>query len=289
MLKRVFIAIFIFLIIVVALTGYGLFRSRQEAAERARLRQNAKAPDEQITIIEGWGAKDIGEMLGKKGILQPAEFMSAQKNFDSSGYPALASKPAKADLEGFLFPDTYRIAAGPNLATSTIAQGILKKLLDNFSLKFTEQMREDAAAKGRSIYEIVTLASIIEKETGRNVTSAAGREALDEERKIIAGIFYNRLEIGMALESDATVNYITGKNDPAVLNSDTEIDSPYNTYKYRGLPPGPICNPSLSSLLAAIYPKDNNYVYFLHAQPNGQVYYAKTYEEHLANKQKYLR
>jgi UPF0755 protein len=284
MLKR-FLVGFIILIAVVALAGYGVFRYRTALRQQ---RQSARAPEQQITIIEGWTSKDIAGMLSEKGILQPADFLQAQKNFDTGSYLALSSKPADADLEGFLFPDTYRIAVYPGASSTTIASQILEKLLNNFNAKFTPTMRRATAARGYSVYQIVTLASIIEKETGRAVTTPEQKQSLDDERKTIAGIFYNRLEAGMPLESDATVNYVTGKTDAAVLNQDTLAESPYNTYRYKGLPPGPICNPSLSSLLAAVYPNATDYFYFLHAQPSGQVVYGKTYEQHLKNKQKYL-
>jgi len=130
-----------------------------------------------------------------------------------------------------------------------------------------------------SVFDIVTLASIVEKESG----------ASQQDREIIAGIFYNRLNAGMALESDATVNYVTKKKTPAISQADTQLDSPYNTYKYPGLPPGPISNPSLGSLMAALYPQKTDYVYFLTDPKTDRAVFAKTYDEHLANKQKYLK
>ena len=116
-----------------------------------------------------------------------------------------------------------------------------------------------------------------------------GQFLLDEERRIVAGIFYNRLNAGMALQSDATINYFTGKNDPSPLLEDLEKNSPYNTYKNRGLPPTPIGNPSLSSITAVLNPTNTDYFYFLHKQPSGEPVYSRTFEEHVANKQKYLK
>ena len=110
----------------------------------------------------------------------------------------------------------------------------------------------------------------------------------DEDRKIAAGIFYNRLKMGKALQSDATINYITAKKETQPSLKDLEIDSPYNTYKYKGLPPGPICNPSIAAIEAAIYPTKTNYLYFL-TIPNGETIFSRTYKEHLAAKQKYLQ
>jgi len=105
--------------------------------------------------------------------------------------------------------------------------------------------------------------------------------------KIVSGIFHNRLEIGMPLQSCATVNYITGKDTPAVSAEDLEIDSMYNTYMYAGLTPGPISNPGINSIDAALHPQSNDYLYFL-ATPQGETIYAKTFDEHVANKTRYL-
>lgn len=253
---------------------------------RSSSKENAPSsvtPDTKITFIEGWSIGDIAEYLDNNTRHDPAhivgkkEFIEAQENFNASLYPLLASRPKNADLEGFVFPDTYLIP--PTAPTSTtISAIILKKALDNFTKKFTPEMEQQAKSAGRSVYEIITLASIVEKETGSGM----------EEKKIVAGIFYNRLSIGMALESDATVNYVSGKNLASPSIKDTKLDSPYNTYKYKGLPPGPICNPSLNSIMAVLYPTETDNMYFLHDQKNGKAYYSVTYEGHLSNKQKYL-
>lgn len=286
MIKRIFFLSLILLIIAGALAGFGLYEYRQNLRQQ---RLAAKAPEKQITIIEGWGVNDIADYLGNKNILPAKDFITAQENFDANGYPLLASKPRTAGLEGFLFPDTYMVAVYPGSSTTTIADLAIKKMLGNFAAKFTPQMEDAAGSRNMTVYQIVTLASIIEKETGRNALTAEQKQALDSERKIIAGIFYNRLNVGMPLESDATINFVTGKNTPQASTADTAVNSPYNTYKYKGLPPGPICNPSLSSLMAAVYPAQTDYFYFLHKQPSGEPIYSKTYEEHLANKQKYLK
>lgn len=290
MAKRLLI---FFIIILAAAGALGLFGALKYRTNLRQARQSAKAAEIKITLIEGWNTKEIADYLDSQQNRDPArivssrEFLEAEKKFDPSSYPLLASKPASADLEGFLFPDTYFIPkAAP--AAETLSGIIIKKALDNFSLKFTAQMQEQAKTEGYSIYQIITLASIIEKETGRNAVTDQQKKALNDERGIIAGIFYNRLKAGMPLQSDATVNYITGKNSPSVSDQDTKIDSPYNTYLYKGLPPGPIANPSLSSIMAALYPTASNYLYFLHKQPSGEPVYSATYEEHLKNKQKYL-
>lgn len=236
----------------------------------------AKAPQASITFVEGWDSKDIGAYLEKNGIISSADFLETAKNFDTSSYLDLLSKPKDQNLEGFLFPDTYFI---PKTASTSkeMADIIIQKTLDNFSKKITPAMNQQAALDGMDLYKIITLASIIEKESGAN----------QDDRKTIAGVFYNRLKAGMPLESDATVSYITGKSP--ISTDDTLIDSPYNTYKYKGLTPGPICNPSLNSIMAALYPTSSDYLFFLTIPQTSRAVFAKTYDEHLKNKQKYLK
>ncbi len=285
--KLLFIAIIGALIL--SSIGIGIkYQRRQERLRKAEEAKKLKAPEVNVTIIEGWNLEEIGSYLEKQGLVSKKDFLLTQKSYNSSAYDFLTSKPKTQGLEGFLFPDTYRVLKPETPGTTTAAQ-VIKRALDNFDLKLTEKMREDIKSSGLSLYEIVTLASIIEKETGRNVQTTAGKEQLQEERKMVAGVFYNRLNSGVALQSDATINYITNKNEPAVTLEDTQIDSPYNTYKYQGLPPGPICNPSLSSLIAAIYPTATDYFYFLHKQPSGEIVYSRTFEEHIENKNRYLK
>ena len=184
----------------------------------------------------------------------------------------LNDAPADANLEGYLFPDTYRIFR------DATAEDIIAKMLDNFNGKLSPAMRADISKQGKSIHDIVVMSSIVEKE----VRSAA-------DKKIVAGILYKRLELGMKLEVDVTINYISGKNNPSSALEDLQIDSPYNTYKYYGLPPGPIANPGLDAIMAAIYPEKSPYLFYLNRQDTGETIFSKTYEEHLRNKAKYLK
>lgn len=224
-----------------------------------------------ITIIEGWRAEEIAAYLAASGVVSQADFLNEISTAKwREQYDFLAGVSAKT-LEGFLFPDTYRIFADAS------AHDIVEKMLDNFNNKLTAQMRSDIASQKKNIFEVVNLAAIVEKEVPQ-----------DADKKLIADIFLKRLSIGMALQSDATINYITGKKTVAASLEDLKIDSPYNTYKYRGLPPGPIASPGLESLKAVIYPTKNPYYYFLTASADGRVIYSWTYAEHLANKAKYL-
>jgi len=145
-------------------------------------------------------------------------------------------------------------------------------------------MRADIKAQKKTIYDIVTMASIIEKEAPIDYQKDDNHDA-----RIISGIFWGRLKIGQALQSDATLSYILNDNEPSHSGADLKVDSPYNTYKYRGLPPGPICNPGILAIEAAIYPLATDYNYFLTPKGKGTVIYAKDYEEHLKNKYQYLR
>jgi UPF0755 protein len=228
--------------------------------------------DVKITIPEGFTIKQIDERLAGAGLIKPGEFL----NFDVG--PFVPSPPGVSDYhqlmakeEGFLFPDTYFFSK-----TSSI-KDIFKKMNDNFNKKITEEMLSEINRQGKSLFDIITMASIVQQEA-----------VSVEEMSKIAGVFYNRLEIGMALQSDATINYITNKGMRQPLLEDTKIDSPYNTYKYRGLPPGPVCNPGLDAIMAAIYPEKNDYLYFLHPQDAPTVF-SKTLEEHNANKAKWLK
>jgi len=283
------------LIIIVGLIASGLIyyrhRQNQWLAQKQAV-ENQKAEEITIRIIEGWSNREIAAYLEKQGIVPSSEFLKALADFNTLKYQSLP-KEAKGNLQGFLYPDSYRLFKSISDRTITTPQmaanTVIGKLLDTFEKRLPENAEALAKKQGLTLYEAITLASIIEKETGRNAVSAESKTKLDEERRIVAGIFYNRLNAKVALQSDATINYITGKNDPAPALTDLEADSPYNTYKHRGLTPTPIGNPSLSSINAVLNPTDTDYFYFLHKQPSGEPVYSKTFEEHVANKNKYLK
>jgi len=223
-----------------------------------------------ITILEGWSIKEIAKYLSDLDVVREEQFLqAADVDLWRDEYDFLESSKIKS-LEGFLFPDTYRIFIGSS------ADNIIAKMLHNYDSKVTLQMRKDAESKQLDLNQIMTMASIIEKEA-----------KYKQDKKMVADVFWKRIEIGMALQSDATVNYLTGKGETRSKGSDLEIDSPYNTYKYRGLPPGPICNPGIDSISAAIYPQANEYLYFI-TDTTGKAVYAKTFDEHKANIAKYL-
>jgi len=231
-----------------------------------------KGPEEEeITIIEGWTNKDIVNYLKEKGVVKEEDFKTAEEEIiKENKYDFLTDKPSEADLQGYLFPDTYRVYKEAS------AKEIIKKMLDDFGNKLTNEYRDEIKRQGKKIFEVITLASIVEK------------EAADEiDRRIIAGIFLDRLARGEKLESCTTINYILGESKKKLSYQDTRTPSPYNTYLHEGLPPGPICNPGLGTIKAVIYPLKTDYKYFL-SPGDGRTIFSKTYEEHLKNKEKYL-
>ncbi len=226
--------------------------------------------DGSVTLVEGWDRNLMAEYLDKQNIAAD-EFLRLTASTDAwaSIYDFLADIPSTGSLEGFIFPDTYFIN------NNTSAEDLVIKALNNFNQKVL-RFREEIIKQDTTFFEVVTLASIIEREVPNS-----------EDKKMIADIFIKRLEIGMALQSDATINFITGKGMTQPTYADLEIDSPYNTYKYAGLPPGPIASPGEDSIEAVLYPTSNPYYFFLTSH-EGEVIYSKTYEEHLQNKAIYL-
>ncbi len=235
-----------------------------------------------LTIIEGWSNKQIGSYLEQRQIIPDSSKFDAllkTSNFDFK-FKDLAKQ---FNYQGFLFPDTYK------LALDAMPDQLIAKMLKNFEAKITNQMLADIQSQHRTLKDIVILASIIEKEVGRNQTRLTPDDlaAMQHERELAASVFYNRLAKSMKLESDATVNYVTGKADRSILYEDSKIKSPYNTYQVYGLPPTPICNPGIGSLKAAIYPAKSDYLYFVN-KLDGEAVFAKTLQEHNANIAKYL-
>ncbi len=231
-----------------------------------------------IRLIEGWTIDDIDAYLAKEGITTAGDITAIAGN-QVSDWPDALDRPAFIDelpptatLEGYLFPDTYRIFSDSS------AYDIIAKQLANFEDRIPDEWQEEMKRQGRSLPETITMASIIEKE----VKGA-------KDMKIVAGILYERLRLGMRLEVDSTINYITGKNDAQAALTDLEINSPYNTYRNYGLPPGPISNPGLNAIEAAIYPEESEYLFYLNRQDTGETIFSKTYAEHIRNKQIYLK
>lgn len=235
-----------------------------------------ESPDISVRVPEGWRREQIAAWMDAQGNLpfHGGNFLAAT----AAASPEAAAAyqiPAGASLEGFLFPDTYRI--DKNAPASDLAS----KVLGNFEKQVTSQMRADAQVRGLSLYQVVILASIVEREA-----------VVDEERPMIASVYLNRLSQGIKLEADPTVQYAMGYQaatdqwwNLGLTQDDYQaVDSPYNTYLYPGLPPGPIANPGLASIRAVIYPADTPYIYFrARCDGSGRHSFAVTFEEHVAN------
>lgn len=226
-----------------------------------------------FTVPEGYNTAQIAALLGEEGLVDPQAFLNevATGHFSQPFVPSLPPGPNR--LEGYLFPDTYTVTrdAGPHR--------IIDCMLARFAAE-SERLDLPAAARraGLSLHQAVTLASLIEREARR-----------EDERRLISGVLHNRLRLGMPLQVDATVLYALGRTaaDQVTLN-DLTVDSPYNTYRITGLPPGPIANPGAASLAAAVNPAPTPYLYYV-AKPDGSHAFARTLEEHNRNKALYQK
>jgi len=235
-------------------------------------KKNYLKPEEKLTFIEGWTLKDYSDLLSKSNLSGTEDFLKLVERDYSRDFSFLKDKPKNKNLEGYLFPDTYRFF------TDVSGEEVVLKMLSNFDNKLTPKMREDISSQGKTIFEIITMASVIEKEVRS-----------EKDMKIVSGIFWDRIKNSQALESCATLAYILGVNKPQYSYEDTRIESPYNTYINRGLPAGPIANPGIKAIEAAIYPEYTGYNYFLTASETGETIFSRTYEEHLINKNKYIK
>lgn len=229
--------------------------------------------EKKITFPEGWDIQKIEARI-KNQDLSTEKFLDLTESpdyfRDKYDYDFLTDIPKGKNLEGYLFPDTYFFSVDAN------AENIIKKMLDNFDRKLSDDLRSEVQNQNKTIYEIITLASILEKEV-----------KTPDDKKIVSGIFWNRIKIGQSLQSCATLAYILEENKKQYSYEDTQIESLYNTYLNPGLPPGPISNPGIISIKAAVYPTETNYNYFLNNPETGETIFSKTLEEHNANKAKY--
>ena len=231
-----------------------------------------------ITIIPGWTVEDVASYLVEKKILKNAdEFLALCRTGETySGYYFIDEVISGGDaplrryaLEGYLSPNTYEIY------TSSGADTIIKRLLSQTDSAWSQNYVERAQQLGMSFDEVLTLASMIEK------------EAKTADFAKVSAVFHNRLKTGMTLGSDVTVKYASGSEKMALSDSDLAVESPYNTYRNKGLPVGPICNPSMDAVIAALYPNEQfvaqKYLYFCSTDPDsGELHFSKTLEEHEA-------
>ena len=205
-----------------------------------------------ITIPEGFTLKQIDARLAKAGLIKSGELAS------------------KTELEGYLFPDTYKFNKDTEL------EEIIEIMRENFNTKLDEELKQEIVKQGKTIDQIIIMASLLEKEV-----------PLYEDRQIAAGIFWKRIATNYPLQSCATIAYVLEIDKWIYSIEDTEINSPYNTYQNVGLPPGPISNPGISAIRAAVYYKKSDYNFFL-SKPDGETVFSKDFEEHKENKANYL-
>lgn len=222
-----------------------------------------------ITFKEGQAMTEIFKILDEKGVASFDDLMNTAQTYDYSYYPLVAAIPSNANrcfrLEGYLFPDTYEFYLNQK------PQDAIGKFLRNGKAKITDSMKAQASALGYTMDEVLTVASIIEKE-GAN----------SNEVSKIAAVIYNRLEEGMKLQMDSSIYYIERHVKPYLTGDINRFNSYYNTYKCSALPAGPISNPGLRTINAALNPADVDYLYFCHDE-SANYYYAETYEEHQEN------
>lgn len=229
-----------------------------------------EGPIDKLVVPEGFTVDQIAERCEEQNICTKSQFIKALKSVTSSDFKYLADVPdtgVRYRLEGFLFPATY------DIYKDTTAESLVSEMLRTFKYHFTDSMLEKAEELEMSVYEVITKAAMVEREC-----------KIGSERRTIAGVFNNRLREGMLLQVDPTVLYplTEGMYDKDMVTyDDLEIDSPYNTYKYEGLPVGPICNPGDECIKAVLYPEEHNYLYYHTSDAgDGRHVFSETYEEH---------
>ncbi|HCX03601.1 MAG TPA: endolytic transglycosylase MltG [Clostridiales bacterium] len=222
-----------------------------------------------FTVPEGLNLKEIGKILSEKFDFTQEEFLKLTQTVGiyRENYEFLQDDEIKT-LEGFLYPNTY------NVYIDSTADDIIITMLNGFEEIYEEHIKGNTG--DRTVYEIVNMASVVE-----------GEAQVDEERPVIAGVFYNRLEMGMMLQSCATVQYALGEKKERLLNEDLKVESLYNTYLHTGLPVAPINSPGLTSIKAALNPEETDYIYFL-AKGDGSHYFTDDYDDFLDAKAKYI-
>ncbi len=235
----------------------------------SKLEQGLQDPQSVLTIPEGYSLADIASLVASKTGISAADYKSAAQA--AGKQMPIGGAGAAVNLEGFLFPSTYNIDSGMT-AESLVGQQLSAFKEETGSL--WSGAGSNPATQGLTPYQILTVASMVEREA-----------KVPEERPLIAAVIYNRIAAGMKLEVDATVQYALGYWKQDLTESDLQVDSPYNTRLYGGLPPGPICNPGVDSIRAALNPAPVNYLYYVaKGDPAGHHFFTASYEEFLQAK-----
>lgn len=261
-------------------------RPNMTPVEIAQILQNAQAASLRVTIPEGWRLEQVADVLEGQGLFPASDYRAATQTPQPfwDAYPFLRAKPLDATLEGYLFPDTYQLPAADPQAVD-----LVRRQLDNFQARVVP-VYDAARAEGATdldLHTVLILASIVEREA-----------VVADERAAIAGVYLNRLAVGMRLEADPTVQYAMGYQPatgqwwktPVSLAEYSEVNSPYNTYLYGGLPPGPIASPGLGPIQAVLAPEQHDYFYFVAtADGTGSHVFARTWDEHVENVRRYYQ
>lgn len=239
---------------------------------------NAVPPDVAVTFPEGFTLDQIAARLAANGIAEKGAFVAAARvDRFREALEFLRGVPANLSLEGYLFPDTYRFRR--STPPDEVVRRVLARFQDQWeAVRSTACPAEQSDPCRRSVHEVVTMASIIEREVRST-----------EDRRLVSGILWKRLDAGVGLAADATIRYVTGDWEQPLTDKQLRVDSPYNTRRYRGLPPGPIGNPGRESLAAALAPTASDYFYYLSASDDGRTIFSRTLEEHNEAKQRHLR
>jgi len=243
--------------------GLYILQKSQSLPEIAQQIAQGKVKTPSFTVPEGYTVRQVGELLVKKQICTQQQWQEAVQADYQFDFILPGAPKNEARLEGFLFPDTYTIGE------KTSAQDIINMMLNNFVVVWNKSYAGQALNKKLSTRNIIIVASIIEREA-----------RIPEERTRISGVIYNRLQKGMPLQIDATVLYSLGEHRSTVTYKDLEINSPYNTYKNVGLPPGPIACPGRDAIDAALNPEKNSFYYYVAKGDNSHIF-SSTYAEHL--------
>jgi UPF0755 protein len=249
-------------------------RRNMTMREVAEALQKANFEEISLTIPEGWRAEQVAELLTKENIMDGSAFLAVVRQGKGVDHPLLADRPADASYEGYLFPDTYR------LPVKAKPEDLIQRMVENMAGKIPANAVDIARGKGYSFYQILILASIVEREA---VVAA--------ERPTIAGVYLNRLAQGMYLQADPTVQYAMGYQTdsgqwwktPVTLEEYQQVNSLYNTYLNPGLPPGPIASPGASAINATLQPEPTNYLFFMACGGEGAHLFAESYEAHQVN------
>ena len=267
-------------------------RSNMTMHEIAEALQSGGADTVMVTVPEGWRMEQIGWLLEQQGLMRSDDFLAYARTAEYD-YPWLADRPPGSSLEGFLFPDTYELAVDstPDLLVDLMLATFDARVAPEITGRLPGKVIFDLELgdyRPMTVYDVIILASIVEREA-----------VLEEERPIIASVYFNRLdpvhveETALRLSSDPTIQYAKGYDpetgnwwNPMLPGEGQTIESPYNTFRVQGLPPGPISSPGLASILAVLNPADTDYLYF-HAIGDGSHVFASTLEEHLQNQQQY--